>query len=190
MLAMHPTANTPDGPELTPLGLALDHARIRRGMSVRDLTDQAGISDTTWRHLVRGYKVVAGQRVPYSPRPDNVVNVARAVGYPVDEALSLAGYTRRDLDPELRATLSNESEIDLSTVPTVDLLAELARRLNIPITTDTTDRSLQIEKYPERSSVQTADSVVNVSPTASIAFLPPGASGGQAETDHSDGPDE
>lgn len=76
---------------LTPLGELLE--RARGSVSQRHAAAIAGISEGRWRQVVTGIqKAGRGVEVPARPRRTTVIQMARAVGVPVNQALEAAGF--------------------------------------------------------------------------------------------------
>lgn len=106
-----------------PLGPVLEAARIERGLSTREAARRAGVSDTQWRNLERGFELRKGTRLEVSPRVDTVAKVARAIGLDVKQALELAGLPTVDADVP--------PDPDLSGVSDEALLDEVRRRMQL-----------------------------------------------------------
>jgi transcriptional regulator with XRE-family HTH domain len=106
-----------------PLGPALEQARTSRGLATREAARIAGISDTQWRNMERGYELRKGNKIAVSPRADTVERAARVVGLNVEQALRLAG-----LEVSLPDLAEHDTGPDLSAVDLDDLLGELRRR--------------------------------------------------------------
>jgi transcriptional regulator with XRE-family HTH domain len=104
-----------------PLGRVLATARVERGLATREAARRAGISDTLWRTLERGYELRKNVQFPASPKPETVVKAAVAVGLDKKRALELAGLPTVDSD--------SYTEPDLSGVSDEHLLDEVRRRM-------------------------------------------------------------
>lgn len=109
---------TEDDP--TPLGRYLEQHRQQLGMSKSKAARKAMIGRSTWDTLLRGYIVRKGRRDTVSPKLETVAAAARAVGADPAAAAKLAGYTLTEA-PRI-------VHMNLSDVPTAELLAELQRR--------------------------------------------------------------
>lgn len=69
------------------LGLTIADAASRTAAS-----DGRGITAQRWAQIERGWETKGGGiRIPANPRRGNLVKMAKAVGWPVGEALELAG---------------------------------------------------------------------------------------------------
>jgi transcriptional regulator with XRE-family HTH domain len=101
----------------------IEAARTNRGLSTREAARRAGVSDTLWRSLERGYELRKGTRFDVSPRADTVAKVARIIGIDVTKALELAGLPTVDGDIE--------PEPDLSGISDEHLLDEVRRRMQL-----------------------------------------------------------
>lgn len=74
------------------VGAALRRAREVAGISKREAARRANVSEATWRNLETGEQPLrTGQVAPMNPRPETLVNAARAVGLEPAEVLRLAG---------------------------------------------------------------------------------------------------
>lgn len=71
------------------------------GLSMNQAAQRAGVSQTRWSQIARGYETKGGMKLPV-PSPgsriskDFVLKVAHALEWPVDEALTTAGYDPTD----------------------------------------------------------------------------------------------
>lgn len=106
-----------------PLGRLLETARIDRGLSTKEAARRAGISDTLWRTLERGFELKKGTRFPASPRPETVVKAARIADIDPKTALALAGLPT--VDP------AEFEVLDLAGVSDEQLLDEVRRRMQL-----------------------------------------------------------
>jgi transcriptional regulator with XRE-family HTH domain len=109
--------------QLTPLGAALERAREETGISKTRAARAAGFSRSTWDTLTRGYISRQGRHDPVTPKLENVTAAAAAVGLDVQLAAQLAGHKLTDVPMIVR--------LNLSAVPTPDLVAELAKRSGV-----------------------------------------------------------
>lgn len=106
-----------------PLGPVLEAARLDRELATKEAARRAGVSDTLWRNLERGYELRKGVRFDVSPRPETVIKVARVVGVDTTRALELAGLP--NVDP------ADWDEPDLTGVSDEHLLGEVRRRMQV-----------------------------------------------------------
>jgi transcriptional regulator with XRE-family HTH domain len=122
---------TPNPP---PEGQAIEAARTRARLSIREAARRAEMSEGRWRQIVRGYHLAAGVVVPDYGPDDTIARMAHAVGLtPTD--LTKAG--RPDAAAILRTFSHAEEPPALFEAPTTDLthatddqlLEELGRRL-------------------------------------------------------------
>jgi len=87
---MSATAEPP--PPQPPFGRALQEARERLGLNVRQASIKAGISEGRWRQLEMGYQRVASDVfVPANPKVSTLRRVAAAVGLDLRLAFEKAG---------------------------------------------------------------------------------------------------
>ncbi|MDQ3405080.1 MAG: helix-turn-helix transcriptional regulator [Actinomycetota bacterium] len=110
-----------------PLGPEIQRAREELGLAKREAARRAGVSDTLWRTLERGFELRQGIKFRASPRPETVAKAARVVNYPVDVAWRLAGIDVPENDTEA-------GETDLSKISDDDLLSEVRRRMRVDAT--------------------------------------------------------
>lgn len=83
-----------DRPPQPPEGELIERARIRMGVSVRAIAKAAGLSDTRWGQLVKGYATPsAGNVVSVTAPAVTLARMARAVGVTRSE---LEGVGRLD----------------------------------------------------------------------------------------------
>jgi transcriptional regulator with XRE-family HTH domain len=106
-----------------PLGPALERGRVERGMATREAARRAGLSDTAWRNLERGYELKRGVKFPVSPKPETVAAAARVAGVAIDAAFKLA-----NIDLGL-VQHHDQQPVDLSVVSDEQLLEEVRRRI-------------------------------------------------------------
>jgi transcriptional regulator with XRE-family HTH domain len=104
----------------TALGKLLEQHRQLAGLSKSAAARRAGISRSTWDTLIRGYISRQGRHDPVTPKLENVSAAAAAVGANPAVAAKLAGYQLLEA-PKI-------VHMNLSDVPTADLLAELEKR--------------------------------------------------------------
>ncbi len=132
-------------PDLTPLGAALERARAELRISQREAARRAGISPTRWRHVVVGFQIKAGRRVPANPTARTVVAMALAVLLDPADALTAAGLAVpadlgalvADVRGEMRGSAQAAAAgpvIDLSAADHERLHTEIARieRMRLP----------------------------------------------------------
>jgi len=75
-----------DQPEQTPEGRLIQDAAIKDGRSIRQLAAKAGISDTRWRHIVKGFQPLGGGRFnPIIAPAGTLARMAEAVGLDPDD---------------------------------------------------------------------------------------------------------
>lgn len=74
----------------TALSVIVEEQRKKARVSLRAAADRAGISESTWRQLVAGGLNVAGRWVNRTPRRDQVLDMAIAVGC-IDEVATAIG---------------------------------------------------------------------------------------------------
>lgn len=118
---------TPNPP---PEGDAIEFARTAEGISQREAARRAKMSETRWRQITRGYHVAGGTVVMDWGPPDTLARMARAVNLD-PEVLRQAG--RDDAYEAYIATPVRADRIpDLTKASNEDLLAEIARRLQVP----------------------------------------------------------
>lgn len=86
---------TTDSPEAE----LIEQATKASGRSVRSLAAEAGISDTRWRHLARGWQIARGEKVSCRARPATLARMAFVLGL---SAAQLEQVGRSDAVPELR----------------------------------------------------------------------------------------
>ncbi len=104
-----------------PLGPDIRRAREELGIGKREAARRAGVSDTLWRNLERGFEVRQGEKFHNKHRPETVAKVARVVDYPVDHAWRLAGI---EVSDEVRI-----DDADLSKISDDELLSEVRKRM-------------------------------------------------------------
>lgn len=68
------TSRVTDSPP--PYGEIIERAREARGLSVRKAAAMAGVSDTWWRNVARGYELRRGVRVPIDASPNAIARMA------------------------------------------------------------------------------------------------------------------
>jgi hypothetical protein len=89
-----------NAPPPTREGRLIEDAAKATGRSVRNLAANAGISDTRWRHIVRGWQPTQGGGVAAVRAPAlTLARMARAVGVTAEQ---LAGVERGDAAELLR----------------------------------------------------------------------------------------
>lgn len=137
-----------------PLGPVLEAARTARGLATKEAARRAGVSDTLWRSLERGFELRKGVRFRVSPRPETVVKVCRVVGIDPKRALELADLPTANPD--------DFDEPDLAGVSDEHLLDEVRRRMQLrsgrrTITRDEIDAG-RFEPVGDPTPVRTVDS--------------------------------
>jgi transcriptional regulator with XRE-family HTH domain len=119
------------------VGTALQHGRIRLGISMREAARRAGLSDGAWRHLEAGQKTSYGVIILPNPRTENLIAAARAVEINPTVLFDLA---QRDLPAEYRQAATSPptslSHDDGRSIPLegltesdIELIAALVERL-------------------------------------------------------------
>lgn len=119
------------------VGTALQHGRIRLGISMREAARRAGLSDGAWRHLEAGQKTSYGVIILPNPRTENLIAAAKAVEINPTVLFDLA---QRELPAEYRQTATPRptslSHADGATIPLdglsesdIDMIAALVERL-------------------------------------------------------------
>jgi len=112
-----------------PLGPALRRARERAGLSVREASrrtaagkGQPAVSAGRWHQLESGWQKNKGALIPIGTTAHTVAAAARAINWCVEDALRMAGFDPSAVPP---------SAPDIATYSNEDLLAEIARRLEV-----------------------------------------------------------
>lgn len=80
--------------------------RVQPKLSVSEAARRAGISESRWWQIVRGYQTVGGIDVPVNAPPETIARMAKAVGNLTSADLRAAG--RIDAAEELQALEDEE----------------------------------------------------------------------------------
>ena len=91
----------------------VEKQRKRSRMSLRAAADRAGISEATWRQLVNGGLSVNGRWVNRTPRRDQVLDMAMAVGCLEDAARALEAQADEMLAARERVVIVDPAEEEL-----------------------------------------------------------------------------
>ncbi|WP_344677340.1 helix-turn-helix transcriptional regulator [Saccharopolyspora taberi] len=91
-------------------GRELQRRREIAGLSKRGLAERSGISEGRIRQLETGIQRVNRENVPARPSAPTVSRVAKALGWDVDDALTLAGLADAPLVP--RAGRPSRGDLD------------------------------------------------------------------------------
>jgi len=122
-----------------PFGPELARRRTAAGLSVKAAARRTNgaISDGRWYQLESGYQKIRGQEIEIGTTAATVAAAAKAVDWPVADALKLAGFDARDY----REQSSEERAVKITEVPLDDLLAEIRRRAgDLPMAARREDR--------------------------------------------------
>lgn len=76
------------------IGSVLKEARLQKGISLRELSDQIGISHAYVNKLEKGINPQTGREV--TPTMDTIVKIANGLSIPVKELLDQCGYFEPD----------------------------------------------------------------------------------------------
>lgn len=152
--------------------LASFRAELRRhreelGLNYRQAAGRAEITGARWSSIERGWEIkTGGVRIEANPHRNTMIKMARAVGWPVDEALALAGK------PPLTAAETNWTSHDHR-----EELRQLTESLS--------DAQVRALLYVGRLYVDAASLIPDVEQSGSTAVdrLPHGGSAG-SESDH------
>ena len=111
-----------------PFGVELKRRRLHHGFSVKKAARLTGgrVSDARWTHLEAGFQRVGGHRIVTRPTPRTVIAMAQVLGWPVADALAMAGFDPAECGAE---EMDREHPILLSALSDAELIAELCRRL-------------------------------------------------------------
>lgn len=106
-----------------PLGIALRRAREHAGLSVRAAArrTQGAISSGRWYQLESGYQKAGGHNIPVGTTAATVAAAAKAVGWDINDALSVAGFDPLDLPQPKQSPLEAATDEELA--------AEFLRRM-------------------------------------------------------------
>lgn len=109
-----------------PFGAELRRRRVAAGLSVKAAARRTNgeVSDGRWYQLESGVQKIRGQEISIGTTPATVAAAAKAVDWPIADALAIAGFDARDYTEPTSA----ERPVLISQVPLDDLLNEIRRR--------------------------------------------------------------
>lgn len=122
-------------PNPPPEGIALEAARERLGISQREAARRAGISETRWRQITKGFHKTGGVLVPNRGPAETIARMAVAVEMEPDRLIeadrddAYAFWIKQRNEARRRATTEQQPNPALADASHEELLAELARRL-------------------------------------------------------------
>ncbi|MBP5708846.1 MAG: helix-turn-helix transcriptional regulator [Bacteroidales bacterium] len=70
--------------EFTIIYPEMEDIMIRKGWSMSYLAEQAGCTHNTMRHILSGYSIRNGKKVPYNPKKEKLESIAKNLGYSYD----------------------------------------------------------------------------------------------------------
>lgn len=110
-------------PAPPPEAVLIKDALDRQRLSGREAARRAGISETWWRQIARGYQTVSGTHLPVKAQPDVLARMAHAIGVTAEQ---LREADRSDAAEELeRLTPPSAPASSGVTDPRVDAIAVL-----------------------------------------------------------------
>ncbi|MET9218945.1 helix-turn-helix domain-containing protein [Streptomyces sp. NPDC088197] len=96
-------------PDAPPEGELIKVALAASGLSQREASRRAGMSDTRWRQIVSGYQSVDGTPVPVRGRDETLARMAHVVGVRPEQFEDVG---RPDAAEELRDLTARKRDID------------------------------------------------------------------------------
>lgn len=121
--------------------------REGRGLTHAEAASIAGLSTQRWSNIERGWEVKQGVQIAANPRRSNLIKMAMAVDWPIEDALRTAGLESSP-HPEVTPAADPREEltdlIDGMSIPQAWALLHVARLMKNPGASVPTDRSPRV----------------------------------------------
>lgn len=142
---MDATQKTPEPP---PEARLIKEALKNRRLSVRQAAKRAGLSDTWFRNIVRGYQPVGGTHVPVRASAEMLADMAKVVGL---TSLQLREVGREDAAEELERLAAPPTQASpYVTDPRVEAITTLLAHLPTEAQAEVLRRFSHANPQPQR----------------------------------------